>query len=1166
MPSLLSRFRKNKGAQASSAQEAAAPNAVGSATSSVNPSSSTTVGDAPRTSRASQGPGGTPPQSHDEGTPSIAPFLPSVPHVKTAVEVVPPAADPAESAAPILPERLWDRAYEALKADEPVLLRTYENHLSRELDKNVLGPAALECQRGATEQAIPGSAAPERQRSVIEQTNPTVRRSQMTQLVKLGLMKTQREAKVKDIVGNALHVVLSAKEIVDSALQAVPQAALAWTGVCFALQIFLNPTEESKANREGIVYIISMMDWYWNLSSLLLKENIREVDGRSYAGLQRELENRIVDLYKKLLSYQIKSVCSYYRMRGITVSRDIVKLDDWNGSLKTVKESETAVREYSKVYNTIQISDNLDQLVNIAERKLHDIYSALQQQAEREECREDNQCLQDLRLTNPTDDMIRIEGTKGGLLLDSYVWILGHRDFLEWRDGDETRLLWIRGDPGKGKTMLLIGIIKELKKSIHDSGLSYFFCEGRDSRLNHVTAVLRGLIYQLIIQERALISYLREEYDKAGKQMFEDVNAFVALSKILTKMLNDPRLTKVYLVVDALDECNSVRPLLDFIVQNASTPSSQVKWLVSSRNERDIEDRLKIKGSNMQLSLELNAESVSGAVAAYIRYKVSKLDEEKQYKELQAQITGVLQKKADGTFLWVALVCNELESVANRNVLKVLDKMPSKLKDLYIRMMDQIEKLEWDGEECKNILATVTLAYRPLHLDELATLTGIANDGSLIEIIKECASFLVVRERIVHLVHQSAKDYLTNDRESQKILPAGRAKGHAVIVSRSLRAMSETMRRDIFHLLDSGCSIQEVELVSPDPLGRIRYACFYWIEHLCEIDAGLHDKVGLRNDGEIHGFLREHFLHWLEALSLMKCIPRGVAMIRKLANLLATHIDGSRLLDLVQDELRFILHNAWVIENAPLQTYVSALIFSPVRSLTRQHWKKEEPEWIITKPMVESDWSLCLQTLEGHGGPVTSVVFSHDSRQLASASADRTVKVWDADTGKCVQTLEGHRHPVTSVVFSHDSRQLASASHDHTVKVWDAETGKCVQTLSASSLSELAFDSSRSHLITNFGIFALGHSSFLLDIGSEAGDAITTAAPSPPDVKSPQEPHWCGYALSSDRSWITWHGRNVLWLPPGYRPGKFAISGATVGIGCERRVLLIRFSPDVSPS
>src|SRR5436190_16338169 len=100
----------------------------------------------------------------------------------------------------------------------------------------------------------------------------------------------------------------------------------------------------------------------------------------------------------------------------------------------------------------------------------------------------EQRCLKDLRLTNPKDDMTRIEGTKGGLLKDSYVWILSHRDFIEWRDGDKTRLFWIKGNPGKGKTMLLIGIVRELQqlKSTHHSGLvSCFFCQGTDSRLNN---------------------------------------------------------------------------------------------------------------------------------------------------------------------------------------------------------------------------------------------------------------------------------------------------------------------------------------------------------------------------------------------------------------------------------------------------------------------------------------------------------------------------------------------------------------------------------------------------------------------------------------------------------------------------------------------------------
>jgi len=706
--------------------------------------------------------------------------------------------------------------------------------------------------------------------------------------------------------------------------------------------------------------------------------------------------------------------------------------------------------------------------------------------------REHNKCLKDLRSTNPDDDMTRIEGTNGGLLRDSYVWILGHRDFTDWRDGDERRLLWIKGDPGKGKTMLLIGIVRELKSTPDSDPVSYFFCQSTDSRLNNATALLRSLIYQLLIQQPSLISYLSKQYDKAGRQLFEDANAFVALSNIFTEMLHELRLTRTYLVVDALDECESgLLKLLDLIARNVyTTESSRVKWLVSSRNRHDIEERLRITDSPVELSLELNAESVSGAVDAYIDHKLAKLDRLKQYKEDRVKIAEELRKKADGTFLWVALVCKELESVDNYYALDVLHEMPSDLKNLYGRMMRQIEGLQReDPKYCKSVLSTMALAYRPLHVLELATSTGLPTRVPLAKIIKKCASFLTVRKDIVYLIHQSAKEYLEKDAESE-ILPNGRGKGHATIVSRSLDAMSKTLKRDIYQLLDPGSSIEQVNYPDRDLLTPIRYSCLYWIDHLCKTDRNLYDQVGLCDNGIIDIFLKKHFLHWLEALSLMRNISSGVTMIRKLENLVAVSNNESRLLDLVRDARRFILYNKWVIENPPLQTYVSALVFSPARSLTREQWKKEEPEWIMPKPIMESKWSPCLQTLEGHSNSVMSVAFSHDSRQLASASNDCTVKIWDAATGECLQTfgahddwvnsvafshnssqlasasassdntvkiwdaatseclhtLKGHSNSVRSVAFSHDSRQLASASYDHTVKIWDAEMGECLQT------------------------------------------------------------------------------------------------------------------------
>ena len=113
--------------------------------------------------------------------------------------------------------------------------------------------------------------------------------------------------------------------------------------------------------------------------------------------------------------------------------------------------------------------------------------------------REIQKCIQDLRLTDPRDDKERIEANKGGLLREAYRWVLETSDFQQWRTNQHNRLLWIKGDPGKGKTMLLCGIADELQNSLAKSALlSYFFCQATDSRINRATAMLRGLIYLLV--------------------------------------------------------------------------------------------------------------------------------------------------------------------------------------------------------------------------------------------------------------------------------------------------------------------------------------------------------------------------------------------------------------------------------------------------------------------------------------------------------------------------------------------------------------------------------------------------------------------------------------------------------------------------------------------
>ncbi|KAJ5477743.1 hypothetical protein N7530_003252 [Penicillium desertorum] len=337
-------------------------------------------------------------------------------------------------------------------------------------------------------------------------------------------------------------------------------------------------------------------------------------------------------------------------------------------------------------------------------------------------------CLRDLRTTDPYHDKDRIQNTNGGLLKDSYCWILDSKEFQQWQDDESNCLLWIRGDPGKGKTMLLCGIIDELTRLFGDTAnISYFFCQATDVRINNATAILRGLIYSLV--------------------------------------------------------------------------EKQIKWIVSSRNWPDIEERLDTT-QTAPISLELNEASVSEAVSKFIQHKVRSLAKVKKYSdETRETIWHHLSSNSQGTFLWVALVCQELDRTPRRHALKKLETFPSGLNALYSRMIDQVRNLE-DAEPCKRILAVMSIVYRPVAFDELASLVDLPDNLSddseaLSEVIGVCGSFLTVREDTIIFVHQSAKEFLLKERQNV-VFPGGIEAEHHTVFSRSLQAMSKTLRRDIF--------------------------------------------------------------------------------------------------------------------------------------------------------------------------------------------------------------------------------------------------------------------------------------------------------------------------------------------------------------------------------
>jgi hypothetical protein len=504
------------------------------------------------------------------------------------------------------------------------------------------------------------------------------------------------------------------------------------------------------------------------------------------------------------------------------------------------------------------------------------------------------ECLRDLRSSDSRYDKKRIEDTKGGLLADSYHWVLDNTAYQQWRQDPHSRLLWVKGDPGKGKTMLLCSLVNELQSvTPRTELLSYFFCQATDSRINSATSVIRGLLYMLVDEQPSLISHVRRKYDYAGKALFEDANAWVALSEIFTSMMQDKGLKTTYLVVDALDECVVDLPkLLDLIVRT-STFSSRAKWLLSSRNENHIEEKLKSVGDGAKLSLELkqNAEQVARAVDAYIDHKLSCLESLGE-ADLRKQVRDELHQKANGTFLWVALVIQELEKPESWDPLAVVEEAPAGLHQLYNRMMEQIQRLPARNVDvCQSLLCTTAVAYRPLYLAEMGSLCRLAGRATMSaetvrKVVAMCGSFLTVRDEQVYLVHQSAKDYLSDKMRAAALPPQSEI--HCTLFAQSIKLLSSELKRDMNNLVEPGFSINQALTPDPDPLATARYSCIYWVDHLCESKPGsLASSIDdLQVLDAVDEFLRRKYLYWLEGLSLCKSVGKGVVSMERLWSLL----------------------------------------------------------------------------------------------------------------------------------------------------------------------------------------------------------------------------------------------------------------------------------------
>ncbi|KAL7796183.1 hypothetical protein V8C43DRAFT_320981 [Trichoderma afarasin] len=645
-------------------------------------------------------------------------------------------------------------------------------------------------------------------------------------------------------------------------------------------------------------------------------------------------------------------------------------------------------------------------------------------------------------------------GDKRKLLRNKRIQTLkDHENFDRWRRGS-SGIFWIKGGPGKGKTMLLCGIIDEFEKDPTLSpSLSYFFCQATDSRINTSTAV----------RNEVILSQILATYE----DQLEGPNAWFVLCEIFETIIQNPPFEESVFVVDALDECmKDNSSLLRFIIRT----SGHVKWLVSSRNEKDIERELRWIQPPQILSLD-HAEDVSNSIEIYINSRIAEIEALKDDQELRIKTQKILKDKAADTFLWVALVVEQLRNAAHWQVEDVLQEVPEGLESLYALILDKASlnqsSSRWrkKGQDaCQLLVSIVTTAERPLHLEELYTFMSYqwehfkstVNLHDLESITKDCGSIFSIRNDVVYFIHQSAKDYILKEK-----FPLGLRSQHLRMFQTSTEAMSKFLKYDIYDLKTPGIHINEIQPQVPDPIAPIKYCCVFWAHHLfsCQPPAA-ESEQSPDIDTILIRFLKKTFLCWVESLALMRRLPNALDIFQKLNDLNECtvgkcgseyHISQQELHLFIQDGYQFLIRSRETVENWPLQLYFSATAFERANSTIRDAFEETVHKHWGPSPIVlnvsYNQSSVLLRTLtkefsEEEDVELRALLFSEDSSLLYSLDSN-FLTVTKVDTGNLHTEIEIGEG--AQLALEPNSNNIILVRQNGKVEVWNMEDQCCIQ-------------------------------------------------------------------------------------------------------------------------
>ncbi|KAF7535316.1 hypothetical protein G7Z17_g13226 [Cylindrodendrum hubeiense] len=255
--------------------------------------------------------------------------------------------------------------------------------------------------------------------------------------------------------------------------------------------------------------------------------------------------------------------------------------------------------------------------------------------------------------------------------------------------------------------------------------LLFHFCRFQDERYNNTINVLRSLIYQILefSIDGPEVEQALQYFDTPEKAQFALSN-FECLWTILEKLLAQQDLPTIFCIIDGVDECDSshllVAKLHDYCsMQAQNNHNTGLRLAIIGRE---------IEGLDTFPSIKLdpdNEEKVHDDVAKTISFNLEPLARIPGFNEaIRSQVEKSLLERAEGSFLWVGFVIDELSR--KKTCIEIQDTiqtLPKGLHPIFARMLHQIESNQ--RQTSALILNWIALAEKPLALNELAAVIGV---------------------------------------------------------------------------------------------------------------------------------------------------------------------------------------------------------------------------------------------------------------------------------------------------------------------------------------------------------------------------------------------------------------------------------------------------------